>query len=126
MNFFINQNSTLPSLRMDVIDDGRYDMSKLYIALQSASVRFSMENVETGIKKIANAKANVVLSNDSDSCIEKYSIEYQWKERDTMEKGVFRGYFTIIFDDNLVCENIVIPTGKLIVPIAEPLIINVK
>ena len=85
-----------------------------------------MENVETGIKKIANAKANVVLSNDSDSCVEKYSIEYQWKERDTMEKGVFRGYFTIIFDDNLVCENIIIPTGKLIVPIAEPLIITVK
>lgn len=126
MNFFINQHSTLPYVKMDVINDGRYNMSDIYTALQTATVKFSMENIDNGVKKIANATAFVVPKNNCDTCTEEYSIEYRWNERDTKEKGVFRGYFTISFDGNLVNENINIPIGKLIVPIAEPLYIHIK
>ena len=53
--FFLTKNSTLPNLRMEVINDGRNDFRKAYLALQAATVTFSMTDMETGIKKIANA-----------------------------------------------------------------------
>lgn len=123
MNFYINQNSTLPYLRMDVINDGRYDFRKLYLALQNADVYFTMTNVENGVKKIANAKAYVVPK--LDGCKEEYSIEYRWNKRDTKYCGIYVGQFKIVFNDDLVMEDFVFPKGELIVPIAEELQINI-
>ena len=43
MEFFINQNSTLPILKMDVVLDGRTDAFKeFYSILDNANIRFSM------------------------------------------------------------------------------------
>ena len=63
-NFFINKGATLPTLRMEAINDGRHDFSKLNIALQAADVYFNMTNIENGIRKIANQKANVIMKED--------------------------------------------------------------
>ena len=123
-NFFINKNSTLPSLRMEAINDGRHDFSKLSIALQSADVYFTMTNIDNGIKKVSNAKADVVLMENS-ICEEKYIIEYKWKERDTKTPGVYKGEFKIVFDGNLKADNICLPKGELIVPISQELMIHV-
>lgn len=122
--FFINQNSTLPYLRMDVINDGRYDFQKIHIALQAADVKFTMINDDTGVKKIAKAQAYVVPTN-LDSCDEQYSIEYRWTARDTKDKGNFTGQFHIIFKDEVKVDDIVFPKGELIVPIAEELKIKI-
>ena len=62
--FFLTNGSTLPNLRMEVINDGRNDFHKAYLALQAATVTFSMTNMETGVKKIANAKAYVIEKED--------------------------------------------------------------
>lgn len=123
MTFFINQNSTLPYLRMDVINDGRYDFKKLYLALQNADIRFTMTNLETGVKKIANAKAYVVSKESG--CTDEYSIEYRWNQRDTKESGTYMGQFKIIFNDDIIMDGFSFPKGELIVPIAEELQINV-
>lgn len=123
MTFFINKNSTLPYLRMDVINDGRYDFRKLYIAMENADVSFTMTNLETGIKKIANAKAHIVPKNND--CFDEYSIEYRWNKRDTKESGVYVGQFKIVFNDDITMEGITFPQGELIVPIAEELQINI-
>ena len=65
MYFFLTKSSTLPNLRMEVINDGRNDFRKAYLALQAATVTFTMTNMETGVKKIANAKAYVVEKEDT-------------------------------------------------------------
>lgn len=123
--FFLTKNSTLPNLRMEVINDGRNDFRKAYLALQAATVTFTMTNMETGVKKIANAKAYVVEKEDT-GCEEAYVIEYRWNKRDTDTPGNYIGQFKIKFDDNISIDGMTFPKGKLIAPIAEDLIITIS
>lgn len=123
-NFFINKGATLPTLRMEAINDGRHDFSKLNIALQAADVYFNMTNIENGIRKIANQKANVIMKED-DGCEDKYIIEYQWKERDTKTPGLYKGEFRIVFNDTVEVDDKTLPIGELIVPISQELHIHI-
>ena len=123
-NFFINKGATLPTLRMEAINDGRHDFSKLNIALQAADVYFNMTNIENGIRKIANQKANVIMKED-DGCEDKYIIEYQWKERDTKTPGLYKGEFRLVFDDTVEVDGKTLPIGELIVPISQELHIHI-
>ena len=122
--FNIVQNATLPYLEMEVINDGRHNFNKIYVALQAADVTFNMIDNNNGIKKIVNKKCNIVPI-EGNGCIEKVKVQYQWCKNDTKEKGQFKGYFKVSFKDNIVMEDITFPKGDLIVPIAEELIINV-
>lgn len=123
-NFFINKGATLPTLRMEAINDGRHDFSKLNIALQAADVYFNMTNIENGIRKIANQKANVIMKED-DGCEDKYIIEYHWKERDTKTPGLYKGEFRIVFNDTVEVDGKTLPIGELIVPISQELHIHI-
>ena len=122
--FNIVQNATLPYLEMEVINDGRHNFDKIYIALQAADVTFNMIDNNNGIKKIANKKCNIVPI-ENNGCAEKVKVQYQWNKNDTKEKGQFKGYFKVSFKDDIVMEDMMFPKGDLIVPIAEELIINV-
>lgn len=122
--FNIVQNATLPYLEMEVINDGRHNFDKIYIALQAADVTFNMIDNNNGIKRIVNKKCNIVPIEDN-GCVEKVKVQYQWCKNDTKEKGQFKGYFKVSFKDDIVMEDITFPKGDLIVPIAEELIINV-
>ena len=122
--FNIVQNATLPYLEMEVINDGRHNFNKIYVALQAADVTFNMTDNNNGIKKIVNKKCNIVPIEDN-GCIEKVKVQYQWCKNDTKEKGRFKGYFKVSFKDDIVMEDMMFPKGDLIVPIAEELIINV-
>lgn len=126
--FYINSGSILPVLRMELINDGKYDYMKSDVigkALQDAKVTFTMKNVDSEILKISNAKCNIVLAEDT-GCEEKYVIEYRWKERDTKEKGIYQGWFTIDFNGNISEEGVSFPEGRMITPISEDLIIYIK
>ena len=126
--FYILKNSTLPYLRMELINDGRTNNSKSNIinkALQNAEIYFSMKNKNTEVLKVSNAPCSIVLA-ETDGCEEKYIIEYRWKERDTKERGIYQGWFTINFNNELSEKNVDFPQGKLIVPISEDLMIYVK
>ena len=125
-NFFINKGATLPRLRMELNHDGRSDYNKAYLALQGADgVTFSMWNKETGVFKIANAPAEITYDEHS-GCEERYIIEYKWKERDTNEPGRFIGQFKISFSDDIVMDGVTFPSGELIVPISEDLVVTIN
>jgi hypothetical protein len=123
--FVINKNSTLPYLEIEPIHDGRHTYKKLYLALQAATVTFSMSNMDTGVKKIANAACHIVPFED-DGCEEKYKIQYRWNKRDTSDAGIYIGQFRIRFDNDITMEGVTFPKGELIVPIAEELQIVVN
>lgn len=124
--FSINRGSELPRLRLELIQDGKTDFRKFYLALQAAdSVTFTMTNLETGIKKIAKAPAEIVYDENS-GCEERYLLQYTWKKRDTNESGTFVGHFHIIFNDQVVTDGLVFPKGELIVPISEDLLIQIN
>lgn len=122
----INKGAELPKLRIELIQDGKTDFHKFYVALQAAdSVSFTMTNLETGIKKIAKAPAEIVYDENS-GCEERYILQYTWKKRDTNEAGTFIGHFHINFNDQVVAEGMTFPKGELIVPIQEDLVILIK
>lgn len=116
-NFYIKKGSMLPYLRMELIKDGRHDFNSFYELLQNSEVFFSMKNIETGIYLILNKKADVVYVENT-TCTEEYIIEYKWDKKDTLKKGIYKGEFNIVFDDNERNEN-------LIVPIQEELLIYI-
>lgn len=122
--FTINQYSELPTLRMELIYDGRSDFNKFWDAIQDSTITFTMTNIDTNVIKIANAPC-YIKRKESDGCVTQYVICYDWKKRDTREKGVYEGVFNICFNGNLVGESITYPKGELIMPINEKLIINI-
>ena len=124
--FTINKGATLPKLRMELIQDGRHDFRKFYLAIQNTnSITFTMKNLETGIVKIAKAPVEVVYDIHS-NCEEKYILQYSWNKRDTNERGTFIGHFHINFNDNIVVDGMTFPKGELIVPIQDEMIININ
>lgn len=127
MEFYLRQNSVNPLLRMEVINDGRYDYRKSLInySLMDSEVFFSMKNIETGLLKISKAPAKIVMAK-TDGCEEKYILQYEWKARDVKEEGIFEGWFEIKFNGNLTEEGEEYLKGNFKVPVEEHLLIYIK
>lgn len=123
--FYIKQNSELPTLRMELIEDGRTDFRKFHECIQNADVTFTMANSNTGLVKILNAPCYVKLR-EKDGCVEQFVICYDWKKRDTKEKGTYEGEFNITFGDDIKSDNTTYPNGSLLMPIREKLIIVIE
>lgn len=120
--FYLKQGSTLPTLQMELIDDGRHDFHKFHECIQAASITFTMVNSETNVTKVAKNKAYIKLR-ESDGCSEQYLICYDWKAHDTKESGTYHGYFELTFDGTLKNDECTYPTGILGMPIREELTI---
>lgn len=125
MTFYITRGSTLPTLQMELIDDGRNDFAKFNECIQAADITFTMVDAETKVPKISNARAKIKLR-EGDSCSSEYLICYEWKERDTKAPGVFLGHFSISFSDTLKNDEYSYPVGVLNMPIREDLYIVIK
>jgi hypothetical protein len=107
-----------------VKDKTNVDKSTI-ITLAEKLQNANMKDEETGILKVAKAKANIVLAEDK-SCQERYVLQYKWNKRDVSKEGFYKGWFEIAFNGNITSEGIEYPTGNLIVPIEEDLRIIVK
>jgi hypothetical protein len=117
MDFYINKGATLPTLKMELIEDGRNDYKNFHTKIQNANIYFTMYDIVNGVKKIAKQPADVVLR--TKGCEDEpdvYYITYNWRAQDTNKVGTFKGEFKIDFLDG---------TGTLIAPIREELIIHV-
>ena len=71
--FYIKQGSTLPTLRMELIEDGRHDFHKFHECIQSADITFTMVNIDTNVTKVAKGKAYIKLR-ENDDCTEQYAM----------------------------------------------------
>ena len=117
MNFNINKNSTLNKLKLELIQDGRNDFHKFHEKVQNATITFSMTDIITGVLRIGKSPANIELVIPQSDCVgEEYYLTYQFTQKQTSISGRYLGTFEIIFLDG---------SGTLIVPIAEPLYINI-
>ena len=117
MEFFIIKHSTLPLLKLELIQDGRNDFHKFFEKIQNANIYFTMTDVITGVKRIAKRPAGLQLVIPQSDCTgEEYYITYQFNTKETNVAGRYVGQFEIEFLDN---------SGTLIAPIREELFINV-
>ena len=123
--YYINQGAVLPTLRMEIVEDGKHDYHKFMEAVQSANITFTMVNADTNITKVAKAKAYIKLR-ENDDCTEQYVICYDWKAHDTKEAGTYIGTFDIDFSGDLKNDEYTYPKGLLKVPLREPLYIIIQ
>ena len=122
--FYINKGSLLPILRMELIEDGRHDYNKMHEMLQNSNITFTMVNRDNGVTKIAKAPA-YIKARENGGCVDQYVICYDWKKRDINEEGTYIGKFDIEFGQ-IKNDEYDYPTGNLIVPIREDLLITIK
>ena len=115
MDFLINKNSTLPIMKLDVIQGGKHDVKQIYELIQNSNIYFSMSNLETGVKVIGKKPA-LCFPKPSDCGYDEYYIGYQFSEKETKKPGTYVGQFTIEFLDGY---------GTLIAPIKEELYIHI-
>lgn len=115
-NFFIRKNSTLPILKLKLVNDGRTQYRQIYDRLENAAITFSMID-DKGNYKVFN-KAGLLLPVDKEICKEdgEYYLGYQFDTKDVNQAGSFKAEFRVDFLDN---------GESLIVPIREELYINV-
>lgn len=126
--FYINQGAQLPYLRMGLIDDGRFDFHKSHLfnaAIQNAKITFSMKDTNTDKLKVSKEPVEILRAADC-GCEERFVLQYKWKQRDTKEKGIYKGWFDIEFLDDLSEDGVTFPVGTLKAPIHEDLIIYIK
>lgn len=117
MEFSINKNSTLPVLKLELIQDGRNDFQKFHDKIQNANIYFSMTDVITGVKRIAKKETGIQQVEPASDCVgDEFYLTYQFTERDTAVAGRYVGQFEIEFLDG---------SGTLIVPIKDELFINI-
>lgn len=116
MEFFINKNSTLPILKLELIQDGRNDFHKFHEKIQNAKIYFTMYDIITGIKRIAKKLADIEQVIPENCVGDEFYLVYQFTEKETSVGGKYVGKFEIEFLDG---------SGTLIVPIREELFINV-
>lgn len=125
--FYINKGSVNNTLRMELVKYGKYDFlrSDFYNnAIQNADITFSMWD-ENDVLKISKQPCSIILT-ETDTCEPHYVIEYQWNKRDVKDSGIFKGRFEISFKGDLYEDGVSYPTGNLIMPIHEDLVIMIK
>lgn len=117
MEFHINKNSTLPVLKLELINDGRNDFRKFNDKIQNANVFFTMTDVITGVKRVARKLATIEQIEPRTDCTgDQFYLVFQFNQKQTANAGRFAGQFEIDFLDG---------SGVLLVPIREELFINV-
>lgn len=115
-HFFIKKDSTLPILKMKVVNDGRFDYKKIFDRLENAAVTFSMVD-EKGVPRVYNQQG-LLIPVEKVACPEEeeFYIGYQFKLKDTKKVGCYKAEFKLDFLDD---------GASLIVPIREDLYVNV-
>ena len=107
MYFFIKQNSTLPTLRMELIEDGRHDFHKFHEAIQSATITFSMTNIDTNVQRLQKLTH---ISNCAKMMIVQNNMSYAMTGKHVIRKSaaLMRGLSKLILTE--VLKTIHIPT----------------
>ena len=108
--FFIKKDSTLPELKFGVNQRimEKYDITA--DMLDNCAVTFSMIEKNSGLFRIANVEAKLVISNDRPLFPDEvtYTLAYKFKRHDTRRAGRFLGEFKVDFlGDN--CGKITFP-----------------
>lgn len=120
LNFFIKKNSTLPKIKYPLKQRllEKYDIT--HEMLEDVAVTFSMIDENTGLYKIANVEAELVINNNRPEYPDEntYTLTYQLSVKQTSKGGRFAGEFVIDFLGNN-CDKIKMPVDGQISIIIE-------
>ena len=121
MEFFIRQNSTTPILKLQLIDDGKNDMSSFNDQLENAVITFEMSDSVTDEPFVLNGQCNITMRNQKyNQTTTEYYIIYNFTSDQTARVGKYEGKVNVQFRDTDLN-----PTNTLILPVREKLYINI-
>lgn len=121
-DFFIKKDSTLPELKYPLIQHVREQYDITPDMLENVAVTFSMIDAETGLYRIANVAANLVVNNNRPEYPDevKYTLTYRFKLPQTRKAGRFLGEFKLDFLGDGNCGKITLPTqGQINIIISD-------
>lgn len=114
--FHIGKDSTLPELKYPLIDKIRemYDISD--DMLDNVAITFSMIDVDTGLYRIANEPASLVINKDRQQFPDeiKYTLVYRFTLKDTRKAGNYLGEFVLDIMGGEYCGKIKFPINGYI------------
>ena len=112
-NFFIKKDSTLPELKYPLIQHTLEQYNITSDMLENVAVTFSMIDADTGIYRIANVPANLVVNNDRPDYPDEvqYTLTYRFKLSQTAKVGRYYGEFCLDFLGNEFCGKIKLPVN---------------
>jgi hypothetical protein len=119
--FFIKKNSSLPKLKFQLSEYMmlRYDITD--DMLENCAITFSMQDADTGVYKIANKAADLVVTDDftetPDEC--KYNLVYKFSLNDTSKAGIYVGSFKVDFLGEDSCGKITFPNNDYITIVVQ-------
>jgi hypothetical protein len=110
-NFFIKKDSTLPELTYPLTQHTMEQYNITPDMLNNVAVTFSMMDADTGLMRIANVPANLVINRNRPEFPDEieYTLMYRFKLSQTSKSGRFYGEFKLDF----LGEN----CGKLTLPV---------
>lgn len=115
-NFFIKKNATYPELKYPLIQQIREKYDITDDMLENVAVTFSMIDSNTGLYRVANVAADLLINKTPiypDD--EKFILIYKFKQSDTKKSGVFFGEFVIDFlNDDDSCFKLKLPVESYI------------
>lgn len=115
--FHIGKNSTLPELKYPIHQKIKemYDITD--DMLDNIGVTFSMIDANTGLYRIANVPARLVINKDRPEFPDevKHTLVYRFTIKDTRKSGNYLGEFKVDFLDNEAgCGKITLPVNGYI------------
>lgn len=112
-NFFIKKNSTLPILKLPLIQSIREHFDITDKMLDNVAVTFSMRDAQTGVFRIANVPGNLVINKDRPDFPDEveYTLTYKFRLCDTKRTGRFVGEFKLDFLGDEGCGKITLPNN---------------
>lgn len=121
-NFFIKKDSTLPELKYPLIQQLREQYDITDDMLENVAVTFSMIEADSGLYRIANVAASLVINNDREKYPdeEKYTLVYRFKLPQTARTGRYLGEFKLDFLGDECGGKITLPTqGQINIIISD-------
>jgi len=122
-NFFIKKDSTLPELKYQLTQHTMEQYNITPDMLENVAVTFSMTEADSGLYRVANAAANLVVNNNRPEYPDEvqYTLMYRFKLSQTAKAGRYEASFTVDFlGDN--CGKIGLPVnGNINIIISDSL-----
>jgi hypothetical protein len=112
-DFFIKKDSTLPELKYPLIQHVREKYDITDDMLENVAITFSMIDADTGVYRIANVPASLVVNNNRPDYPDevKYTLVYKFRLKDTRKTGRYLGEFKLDFLGEGECGKITLPVN---------------
>ena len=114
-DFFIKKDSTLPELKYPLSQKVREQYDLTDEMLENVAITFSMIDAHSGLYRIANVAANLVVNNNRPEYPDElqYTLMYKFTLPQTTKAGRYLGEFKVDFlGEN--CGKITLPTQSQI------------